>query len=101
MSLEPCKLCSKESTPWMHINGHICQDCYENSKGNNWISVKGRLPDKNNWKVYAVLTNQNDLRKHQIAWFQYSDKTFRLEANPDQPIHVTHWMELPEPPKSR
>lgn len=62
---------------------------------NKWISIKDRLPEKNNWKVYAVLTNQNDLRQYQIAWFQYSDKTFRLESNPDKSIKVTHWIELP------
>jgi hypothetical protein len=31
MSTEICKLCNQESTPWFHINGHICQDCYQNS----------------------------------------------------------------------
>lgn len=64
-----------------------------------WISVKDRLPEKDNWKVYAVITNQLDLRKFQMAWFQYSDKTFRLENEPNFPIKVTHWMPLPEPTK--
>ena len=30
-----------------------------------------------------------------MAWFQYSDKTFRLESSPNNPLIVTHWMELP------
>lgn len=63
---------------------------------NEWIKVKDKLPEKDNWKVYAVLTNEDHLRKHQIAWFQYSDKTFRLECRPSKPIKVTHWISLPE-----
>lgn len=34
MSIETCKLCGKDSTPWFHINGHICGSCYHNSKIN-------------------------------------------------------------------
>ncbi len=70
-------------------------------KYGEWISVKKKLPDKNNWKVYAVLTNQDDLRKYQMAWFQHSTKTFRLENKPDHDLKVTHWMPLPEPPEEK
>jgi len=27
MSLETCQICSKDSTPWKYIDGHICADC--------------------------------------------------------------------------
>lgn len=64
----------------------------------SWINIKHELPEKDPWKVYAVLTNQDNLRKHQIAWFNHSDKTFRLENYPDKPLKVTYWMELPHFP---
>ena len=28
MSMEQCKLCEQEGTPWYFINGHICENCY-------------------------------------------------------------------------
>ncbi len=69
------------------------------SQVSEWISVKDRLPDKNAWKIYAVLTDSEELRKYQVAWFNNSDKTFRLQEFPNNPIKVTHWMSLPVPPK--
>lgn len=60
-----------------------------------WISVKSALPIKDNWKVYLVRTDDDYLHKHQVAWFQYSDKTFRLEKKPYQEVKVTHWMSIP------
>lgn len=61
-----------------------------------WIDVKKRLPEANdNWKLYAVLTSIEDMHRTQIAWFCYDDKTFRFEKFPDEPINVTHWIELP------
>jgi|SRR5579864_1525639 len=33
MSTETCKLCHKDCTPWVqHSSGHICFDCYFNTK---------------------------------------------------------------------
>lgn len=29
MSEESCQLCQQDSTPWQHVKGHICLDCYE------------------------------------------------------------------------
>lgn len=60
-----------------------------------WISVKTQLPEKDPWKVYAVLVNENNLHKHQIAWFQYSDKSWRLERK-NTTLNVTHWFPLPD-----
>ena len=30
---------------------------------NEWISVKDKLPEKDNWKVYAVITCQKRFKK--------------------------------------
>jgi hypothetical protein len=32
MSMEICNLCGDESTPWFHIDGHICSNCFYNYK---------------------------------------------------------------------
>lgn len=62
---------------------------------NKWIDVKKRLPEKDNWRMYAVLTDERDLHKVQVAWFQHSDQTFRFERKPTRVINVTHWLLLP------
>jgi hypothetical protein len=63
-----------------------------------WISIKDRLPENDPWKVYAVLTNEREYHKHQIAWFEYSSKKFKLEKG-NIVLRVKYWMSLPEPPK--
>ena len=56
---------------------------------------KKRLPEKDNWRMYAVLTNERDIHKNQVAWFQHSDNTFRFERKPTRIMKVTHWLLLP------
>lgn len=97
MSLEPCYICCKDSTPWFHIDGHICQDCYENSQGNKWISVKDKLPSNKD----MVLVYQYDGISWDITVASYRDTT----AEPNCWLfhegycnNVTHWMPLPSPP---
>jgi hypothetical protein len=60
-----------------------------------WISVKDRLPENDNWRMYAVLTCEKDLHKNQVAWFEFSSKTFKTEKQPCRTLKVTHWLLLP------
>lgn len=65
---------------------------------NEWINGKNQLPEKDPWKVYAVLTNEPEYHKYQMAWFEYSSKKFKLEKG-NICLKVKYWMPLPEPPK--
>lgn len=62
-----------------------------------WISVKDKLPEPNNWIIYAVLTREPKLYRHQMAYFSTSRKWIRQEEQ-QRIIKVTHWMMLPELP---
>lgn len=63
----------------------------------NWISAKDRLPaDKGVYIVYCgygvdVATFYRDSR----SWYEMSDEKHCA----DEIYDVTHWMELPDPPK--
>lgn len=61
-----------------------------------WISVKKKLPPKNNWRVYAVVTNQNYLHKFQICWINSSTDTWHLQTdkNGEEPINVEFWKDI-------
>jgi len=85
MSLEICKLCDQEAKPWVHINGHICQDCYANAKF-IWISVKDRLPEKDG--RYLVVED------HHYKWVGVCSMR---NGKFDYP--VKYWMPIPEAPK--
>ena len=101
MSTEPCKLCNQDSTPWVHINGHICEQCYANTKRlfcktePSWIDVKDKLPEA----AEPVLVT--DGLQICIAFLQTEKKRFTQVNTWDDWIHesVTHWMPLPETPK--
>ena len=108
MSTENCKLCNQDSTPWVHINGHICEDCYANTKRlwssdkMSWISVKDKLPDDYNEVLYCaidnmgtheIMTGHREKGKWTHCCLFYS--TITLPSH----ISVTHWMPLPEPPQ--
>lgn len=84
MSTEDCKLCEKPSTPWFHINGHICQDCY--SAALAWIKIKDRLPEKDG--RYLVYEPQYD-------WVCVAS----LKEGKFDNDMATHWLSLPPTPK--
>lgn len=102
MSMELCKLCNQDSTPWFHINGHICEDCYYRDK---WISVKDRFPEKVD--QYIIFKNKQKPIVT-IEWYcafniysgKKEDKELKfIYSNYFEDKNVTHWMPLPEPPK--
>ena len=95
MSLEPCQICKKDSTPWVHINGHICEDC---AKPDKWIHVNDRMPEPNEkvliydtpWEtVETAFYCPNNVYKY--IWF-YPDNNGWKEHE------INFWMPLPELP---
>lgn len=61
------------------------------SSDNGWISVKDRLPEKNDEYIVAV----NDGIQAYSTWDVYHKSHGWLAEDP----RVTHWMPFPEPPK--
>jgi hypothetical protein len=61
-----------------------------------WISAQKQLPEKNNWKVYAVSTSEDELHKIQICWFDAEDKTWHLQTDNSgkKPIKVKFWKDI-------
>lgn len=99
MSTEICQLCNTESTPWTHINGHICEDCYFNSKNSNWINVKDKLPEIGEKALILINSSEIEMayrtnegnKELGIVWF-YPENNGWTEKE------VTYWMPLPELP---
>ena len=76
----------------------------KNELNNKWISVKDRLPDYSN-SEYLVFLRSLDSDKKSIEIMhlsEYSSKSiyegFRNIGQVEF-FKVTHWMDLPEPPK--
>lgn len=70
MSLEICKLCDKEATPWFYVpgSGHICQDCY--------FAIIEKSVIKKNSKSNKILTDEEIKRifsKSQY-WYEVSKR---------------------------
>lgn len=66
-------------------------------KRSKWISVKDRLPD-----IDAEVLIRTDESLYDVAQYTGADRFWTLERNPScwvTAIGVTHWMQLPEPPK--
>ena len=62
--------------------------------GSKWISVKERLPDN---LEDVIAFNRNG----KITWFSVAYVETRQWWSAGRMVHhVTHWMHLPEPPKS-
>lgn len=63
-----------------------------------WISVKDRLPEENSWVLCT--DGKSQYKKIYERGIFYDDEFFCYT-----PIgiieNVTHWMPLPEPPKSK
>lgn len=93
MSIENCELCNKESTPWVHVNGHICEDCYHHSKNSNWISVKDRLPENGQYVIVWDHGYASDF----VTMARFESNKFWNDAF-DRKSNVSHWMPLPETP---
>lgn len=102
MSMEICHLCKQDSTPWFHINGHICQDCYLNCKGGQWISVQDQLPEEHvqvlcfaggkRFGSYVIADMRFDKGKNPI-WYVYGK-----HENDAGYGCVLFWMPLPGSP---
>ena len=107
MSTETCKLCNKDSMPWVHINGHICEQCYANTKRlwskteTSWISVKDRLPEHEQYVLAAVFNRKMQVTRFILDGQPFSEATeyfFMWCDMHAQLPNVTHWMPLPLPP---
>lgn len=59
----------------------------------DWISVKDRLPEENKWIIGA-----NIYRVEFGVWLG-GKKGFTLPHFNNLCLEITHWMELPKPPK--
>lgn len=73
-----------------------------------WVSVKERLPEDHNkqyqvWVSNPFFTNNNQhvatLQGNGWGGTYWSGIETNVHRFPDDPINVTHWRELPEPPK--
>lgn len=80
-------------------------DAQEKKPMCEWISVKDRLPERNNKNIYdtvIVYTIENEVA---VGFVDYKGVSLHiLHGDSDQitehKLHfVTHWMPLPEPPK--
>lgn len=70
-----------------------CFGCYK--PAHDWISVKDRLPE--NKQIVLVINNLGEIAvcRADISWnfiFMLNDTNLQIK-------NVTHWMDLPEPPK--
>lgn len=127
MTLETCKLCNQDTTPWVHVNGHICQDCYANTKRlwsgteSVWIDVRDKLPDHQQIILvfaktqrgvdgYGVATFVDSIKMNEeLRKTPYANECVDILKNPyffcSQEIrqhtfnNVSHWMFLPDAPK--
>ena len=74
--------------------------------GNEWISVKDRLPDnkEHDWVLAQVVEDNGfmhipkvmEYRQQKNDWYE---ETYGWISEHDGAFTVTHWMPLPEPPK--
>ncbi len=126
MSMENCPICKEDSTPWFHINGHICEACYIGAitrcyESMVWISVKDRLPEhqriifvfaktKNGKNGYGVATFIDSVKMNEeLSRTAYSHEQVNVKDHPyyfvSQEVrrhtfnNVSYWMPLPEAPK--
>lgn len=108
MSLEVCKLCNQDSTPWFYIHGHICEQCYANSKRlwcekeASWIDVKDRFPER----LTHIIGLMKDGEIYIVSQCEWNDECTDWHYIPQDENgssecfdNLTHWMPLPEPPK--
>jgi hypothetical protein len=65
---------------------------------NKWISVKDRLPDEDGYYLVYIIANFCSENK-QIITLYFSKLSKRFIYGSDEIFTVTHWAQLPEPPK--
>lgn len=68
-----------------------------------WISVKDKLPPVDE-KVLVIWSGQVEmaiLESEQNNWQEYPNGDFQCHEDNQSGYEVTHWMELPEPPKEK
>ena len=111
MSIEICKLCDQESTPWHYVHGHICDSCYHYGRQglvmNEWISVKDELPKLLEKGCEPVLIasycNERKIYHISAAVFQrghFYNPAYNEHIPIDDPYwSITHWMPFPSTPE--
>lgn len=105
MNLEKCGLCKKDSMPWFYVNGHICQDCYENVKC-KWIGVKDTLPNEN--QNVLTYSGNNFYSTALFCYHNFTKEPMFILMPSCENVHddklvaylknVIYWMPLPESP---
>jgi hypothetical protein len=74
---------------------------YDRLKGvSGWISVEDRLPEEGN-RYWCYVEEINSLGKSHFQWNCYYDETNKTWSDNFKTMKVTHWMPLPESPKSK
>lgn len=58
-----------------------------------WISVKERLPEKDQWVIGA-----NDDSVFVYSMFQFNGTGFSVYGEPYLETRITFWMPIPKPP---
>lgn len=61
----------------------------------NWISIKDRLPDNEEFYLTYLFDGHSDTWEMQIKWWDKKHGFLPWDLIDD----VTHWQKLPEPPK--
>ena len=72
----------------------------DNNAGCNWIPVAERLPE--NFKDYLCLCNVDGHTEYPFAMvlrYFLTDKKAHFQHESEHGLRVTHWMQIPEPPK--
>lgn len=79
----------------------FCDEVDQQVRGDGWISVKERLPEKNVAVIVHISSGDIDVRVLGICdddpnglWYCYKGADEPLRFN-----KVTHWRPLPEPPR--
>lgn len=64
-----------------------------------WISVKDELPVDD--QTVLITHTKIDKMIHTAYYEEETDSFFSLNSFHALPIEITHWMELPKPPKDQ
>lgn len=70
---------------------------------NEWISVKERVPDDNKLKVCRTIDTYYDKHHSIVLSYYYTPSNMNknmwsFEFGMTQPLKISHWMSLPDPP---